>query len=301
MNTNRLVSVIMPVYNGASFVEEAIESILAQTYRHFELIIINDNSTDNTPNILQAFKQKYPETIKVVNLRSRHGAFGAANAGIKYAKGAYLAIMDSDDKSHPKRLEKQVAYLKKHPEVIVLGSHTDLIDKNGNTIGKKNFAQEHEAIYYDFFVVHPMVHPSCIIRRSMLPRYDKLYHNQYGINDDYFTFFTLLNYGKFANIPETLFYYRIHLDNSSLQNLKQKFFNTVRIRIRATKDFKYKPGVINIMKLCVQIGIVSIIPESLLLKLYLVTKGILSVQDLFPQFLKVNVPFLRRKRLVLSQ
>lgn len=290
------VSVLMPVYNGEKYIGEAIQSILDQTYQNFELIVINDNSTDNTAKVIKSYQKQYPHKVKMISLRLQHGAFGAANLALKQAKGEFIMAMDSDDISHPDRMAKQVAFLLTHKEVIVVGSHSDLIDQDGRYIGKKNFPKDHQELYNMYFEVHPMVHPSCMFRRSLLPNYNKIYQDEYGVSDDYFTLFTLLNYGKFANIPETLFYYRIHLKNSSLQKLKSKLFVSVKIRLRAVKDFGYKPTFKGITKFVSQLMAISLMPEWMIYKLYFVSKGIISFREAFLALpFKIDFEFLKLK------
>lgn len=284
----------MPIFNGSLFVAEAINSILYQTYQNFELIVVNDNSKDNTLDILKRYQKTNSQKIKIISLKKRHGAFGAANKGIKQAKGEFLAVMDADDISHPQRLEKEVAYLLQHKNVIVVGGHARIINNQGDVIGKKIFPSNHKAIYEKFFEVHPMVHPSCMIRRSLLPKRDRLYADTFGVNDDYYTFFTLLRFGEFANIKDYLLDYRIHLGNSSLQNLKQKFFNTLRIRLVAIKNLGYKPTYTGIIKVFLQIMLVSFIPETALLHLYLFIKGIHAPARQF------NLAFVKVKKLYAS-
>lgn len=275
-----LISVIMPVYNGELFVAEAIESILNQTYQHFEFIIINDCSSDQTPAILNHYHKQFPKKIRIIHLEKRLGAYGAINFALKNIQGKFIALMDSDDVSYPHRLEKQVAYLKLHPQVIVLGTQAKIIDKNGNVTGKKVFCQSNQGIYRQFMTVHPLVHPSCMIKRSLLPDRKNLYFNQFGTTDDYYTFFNLLQYGQFANLPEFLLDYRIHFKNSSLQHLKAKFFTSIKIRFLAIRDFHYQPTLSGIIKSILQIMIIALIPESILLNLYLLVKGMKR----FPQF-----------------
>ena len=275
-----LVSVIMPVYNAGDFLVPAIESILKQTYQKFELIIVNDHSTDATYQILRSYQKQFPKKIKVINLTKRHGAYGAANIGILQARGDFIAPMDSDDISHPQRLKKQVKCLLSNPQVIVVGTQANVIDKNNHIIGQKTFPTRHQEIYKKFLEVHPIVHPSCMIRRNLLPQKNKLYEDKFGVNDDYFTFFTLFKYGKFANLPEYLLDYRIHLGNSSLQNIKQKFFNTIKIRFIAIRSLGYKPTLGGLVKMLGQIVFVAPLPESLLLISYLLIKEVYSPQEI---------------------
>ena len=295
-----LVSVIMPIYNGSKYMAEAIDSILNQTYKKFEFIIVNDNSTDSTLEILKTYKKRYPQ-IRIISLNSQHGPFGAINLAMKYAKGEFIAPMDSDDISHPKRLEKEVQFLLNNKDVIVVGAHARIINSEGDVVGKKMFATKHDDIYRQFFEIHPIVHPSSMIRRSLLPKKNAIYYNKFGINDDYFTFFNFLTYGKFANIGEFLFDYRIHLKNNSLQKLKGKFLNTVKIRLIALTKLGYKPTVGGLIKFSGQIITVTLLPESWLFTLFLISKGIYSPQNKLVKLMqKINFSFVKTKASSLS-
>lgn len=276
-----MVSVLMPVHNGERFMRPAIDSILEQTYENFELIIVDDCSNDGTWNIISSYKKNFPDKIKAMRLDHRHGAFGATNIAFKKAKGEFIAPMDSDDVAHKDRLQKEVTFLLAHPDVIVVGSQAYLINADGEKIGEKVFPLTHEGIYKKFFEVHPIVHPSCMMRRSLLPNENHIYRIKYGVNDDYYTFFTFLSYGKFANLPEFLLKYRIHGNNSSLQQLKNKFFQTVRIRVTAVFYFNYRPHWISVTKFLAQIVAVSLMPERMIYMVYYAMKGILKPQEIF--------------------
>ncbi len=299
--TAPLVSLIMPVYNGSLFIEQAIESILNQTYQNFELIIINDFSTDDTPTIVGKYPKLYPKKVKVLHLKKNHGAYEAINKGFRQAKGEFIALMDSDDISHSKRLEKQVEFLLKNKKVIVVGTQARVINQNGKVIGEKSFPTSHKEIYKNFIEVFPLVHPSCMIRRSLLPQKNKLYKNKFGVNDDYFTFFSLLNHGKFRNLPEYFLDYRIHGGNSSLINLKEKFYNTLRIRLLAIAKLNYQPSLTGLTKFFFQIILVALLPESILIKVYLLAKGIedpLEPRNAFTN--KFNLVFGKAKNISFS-
>ncbi len=271
-----LVSVVMPIYNGSFFADQAIESILKQTYKNFEFLIIDDGSTDGSWNIIKSYKKRYSKKIKIYRLKKNRGAFGAVNSILRQAQGEFIAPMDSDDISNKKRLEKQIKFMVENPEVIVLGTQALVIDKNGEMIGKKTYPCDNKRIYKEFAIVHPIVHPSCMIRRKLLPDKNCLYEDKFGVNDDYYTFFKLFNYGKFANLPEYLLSYRIHGANSSFQNLKEKFFNISKIRIKAWKELNYKPGLEAIFAFMAQFLLVLVIPGSLLNQIYLLMRGMYS-------------------------
>lgn len=276
-----MISVIIPVRNGALYLEEAIESILAQIYHQWELVLIDDASTDETRQIIEKYKKTYSKGIKTIQLKNNRGAYGAANLAMKIAEGEFIAIMDGDDRSHPDRFEKQVRFLLAHPHIIVVGAQAKIVDSEGTVIGEKVFPLSHDKIYAKYMEVHPMVHPTCMIRRSLLPDWNRLYEDKHGVNDDYYTFFTLFRYGKFANLPDFLLDYRIHLKNSSLINMKLKFWNTVLIRLKAVVLHGYRPSIIPTVKFLFQILILSLMTEKMVFYSYLVTKKLYAPSDLF--------------------
>lgn len=300
MNQKPLVSIIMPVYNGAFFLVEAIESIMSQTFQDFEFIMVNDGSTDKTGKIIEYYKNLYPDKIRYFNIDNRGGAFAAINLVVKETRGEFIALMDSDDISMPERLEKQVAFLRDNLEIIILGTQANIIDKNGELIGKKRLPITNREIKKEFAFSHPMVHPSCLIRKSLLPYQTHIYENKFGVNDDYYTFFKLLNYGQFANLPEILYNYRIHNDNSSLKNLKKTLINTIKIRILAWRRCGYQLPALLFILMPLQFIIFSIIPNKFVLTLYFLFRGIYSISDLYSIFLqKIRNFFLRPVYLLL--
>jgi len=133
------VSVVIPVFNGERFIQDAIESILAQTFRDFEIIVVDDGSTDNTRQIVEAFGSKV--TYKYQPNAQTGTACPAYNAGISLASGEYLAFLDHDDRWCPHKLATQVAILDRHPDVGLTYGELDDIDEHGNLIKKKAWAQ----------------------------------------------------------------------------------------------------------------------------------------------------------------
>lgn len=266
----------MPVYNAEKFVAEAIESILAQTYRDFELIIVDDASTDGSWNIVRKYKKRYPGRVRAVRMRRNINCGGdaCANRAFRLARGEYIARMDADDIAHPDRLAKQVVYMRRHTDVILLGTQAYVIDAQGHITGEKTEPTTHEDIRAHYFVYHPMIHPSVMIRRSLLPKKHWLYRIKYNANNDLLTFFELLNYGKFANLGQKLLYYRIHGHNDSLTNPREKFFNTIKIRLHAWRYFGYTPSVSGVLTNIAQLGAVLVLPGSVIKKLYMLWRGV---------------------------
>ena len=130
MHTSSLISVVMPVYNVAPYVGEAIRSVLAQTHEHFELIIVDDGGTDGSMEIVRGFAD---ERIRIISQLNR-GLAGARNTGIAYARGPYIALLDSDDRWHPDKLTLHAIHLRKNPHIDVSYSGSRLIDADGGPV-----------------------------------------------------------------------------------------------------------------------------------------------------------------------
>jgi len=130
-----LVSVIMPAFNAELFIADAIESIISQTYRNWELIAVDDGSTDATKQIIRNLANKNNK-IKPIYLRKNHGESAAANIGFSKTKDQYIARIDADDIAHPERLTKQVKFLQNHPDYVLVGSQADIIDEYNQIIGE---------------------------------------------------------------------------------------------------------------------------------------------------------------------
>jgi glycosyltransferase involved in cell wall biosynthesis len=196
-NNKPFVSVIMPVYNAGEYLAQSIESILAQTYKNFEFIIVDDASTDTSWKIIEWYQKRYPKIIKATHLKHNMNRGGDSCANIAYhqAKGSFIARMDADDIAAPDRLDVQVNYLLDHPDVLLLGSQATVINKAGKVIGFKHVPKIHDEIYESYFVFHPIIHPTVMLRRALLPKRKDLYVIKYSANNDLYTFFDFLKRG----------------------------------------------------------------------------------------------------------
>ena len=271
----------MPVYNAQDFLNEAIGSILSQTYDNFELIIIDDASLDNSWQIIKSFWKVYPKKIKAIKLKKNinKGGDPAANIGFKKVQGEYIARMDADDIAHPQRIEKQVNFLLNNPDIFMVGSQAWVINKQGEVIGEKKLPLTSKDIYDSYCVFHPMIHPTIMFRKSEVKR-KKLYKIKHSANNDLLAFFEFLKTKKFVNLKEKLLYYRVHGKNDSLTFIKDRYFNTLKIRLKAIKDFGYRPTFKAILINFAQFFTVVFIPEKALLLIYMLAKGIISPKEL---------------------
>lgn len=215
-----MISVVMPVYNDERFVGSAIDSILAQSFRDFEFIVINDGSTDGTARVLE--KNTDPR-ILIVN-QSNSGIVQALNLGISIAKGKYISRMDSDDISRNDRFQKQVDFLDNNKEYGMVGSACDILDENGIHIAHFLVPSTDDAIRKSMVWRNPFVHSSIMVRKNILNivgGYDQTFNS---IGHDYEMWWRILNVTKVKNLEEELVT-RTHRTNS-----------TFRIR----KDIHYK-------------------------------------------------------------
>jgi glycosyltransferase involved in cell wall biosynthesis len=283
-----LVSVIMPVHNAGAFLSEAIESILNQTYENFELIIVDDASNDLSSSIIKRYKRKYPTKIYTYTLIHALGQSGdpATDFGISKAKGTYIAKMDADDVAVPERLERQVKFLQKNKDIFLVGSHAEIIDRNGKKLGIKQTPVSHKKIYTSFFLYCNVIHPSIMFRNNFSNNFYKI---KFPYFNEYYTFFKLMSQGKrFANIPEPLLLYRIHGNNDTFSHTREKFKSTLRIRAAFIFECGYIPSILQIGTTLLQSIAVFALPQRIMIALYLLSKGVISIDDIFP------LPILKR-------
>lgn len=215
--TKPRVSVILPAYNAERFIGEAINSILNQTYRDFELIIISDGSTDLTPSIIKQYS-KQDKRIRFFNNRRNRGLVYVLNMGLRKARGEYIARMDADDISMPTRFEKQVAYLDANPDIGILGT---LIEGFG--LVKALGIQKPVVELADFVDNNYVAHPTVMMRRSIVRKYKFRYDPEYKHVEDYELWMRMIKVTKIHNIMEVLLRYRVSGSNvSTINQLEQK-------------------------------------------------------------------------------
>jgi len=298
---NPLVSVIMPVYNASLYIEQAIKSILNQTYSNYELIIVDDHSKDDSRKIISRYRKLYPDRIKVIALKKNlnRGGDACANIAIKKAKGKYIARLDADDIAIPKRLEKQVTYLEKYQDVFALGGQADVINMNGKIIGEKNVPINYEDIYYEYFNIHPIIHSTLTFRNPK--NNSNFYKIKFSANNDYYTLFSLLTKGKkITNLDKKLVKYRIHGKNDTFINIREKLWNTIKIKVEMIIKNSYQPDVRQYFKLVSQVIIALFIPEKIIYFAYLYFKGIKKITNPFRAISlpKINLYPIRKPSLI---
>lgn len=206
------VSVVMGAYNAEKFLKEAIDSILNQTFEDFEFIIVNDGSTDGTQAILDSYHDS--RMIIIIN-EENLGRSGARNKAINISKGEYIAIMDADDISLPKRLEREVNFLDSHNDIAAVGSYFFDINEKGRIAGIVKFLTESDDIKEMLPRGNIIENSTAMLRKSCLEIVGG-YREEFKGAEDYDLFLRLSEYFKLANLKEPLFKRRINLASFSV-------------------------------------------------------------------------------------
>lgn len=221
-----LLSVILPVFNSETFVEEAIRSVLDQTFSDFELIVIDDGSTDKSGEIVLGF-----DDPRIVYLRNEtnQGLVFSLNRGLEIAKGDYIARMDADDICYPERFHRQILSLDQNPSIGLCASKAALIDSFGKRIVKVFFPKINAPIPWEILWHNPIVHPSVMFRKKILNSEREWYRLEEYPAEDYGLWCRLIAHNKMLILDEELLYYRISPDGIFHSNQKVIFEKSILI------------------------------------------------------------------------
>lgn len=228
---NPKISVIMAVYNGMPHLKEAVRSILFQTYKDFEFIIVDDASDDKSFSYLSNLKDK---RIKLIKNSKNLGLANSLNKGLRVAKGKYIARMDADDISLPKRLQEQFKYLTDNPAVDLCGTWAYLIDESGKVIGEKKFPVSDAMIKKKLAIYSPIIHPSFFATRQL---YQKLhgYDSKHEYAEDYEFLMRAKQKYTVANIPQKLIKLRFWPKRRSMAQMKKIDRADFKVKLMAFK------------------------------------------------------------------
>ncbi|MFA0415183.1 glycosyltransferase family 2 protein [Vibrio renipiscarius] len=202
------VSVLMPVYNAQEHLSEAIESILNQTYRNFEFIIINDGSVDSSDEIIKAY-QSNDSRIKYYKNECNLKLIKTLNKGVSLCRGKYILRMDADDIALINRFEKQINYMEAYSHCVVCGTQLSYIDNDGNKVRDITLPTDNSKIMASFLFYNPIAHPSVIMRTSIIKENKLQYDEDYLHAEDYKLWVELSKFGDCANLGGKLLKYRV--------------------------------------------------------------------------------------------
>lgn len=224
MQTNPLISVVMPVHNAAAFLEESIHSILQQSYTNFEFIIIDDASNDQSIQIINRYALQ-DTRIKIINLAHKSGVSLALNQGLNQAQGKYIARMDADDISIPSRISQQVDFMEANPQIDVCGSWAYAFKgsfKNPESLRLCKTPIQHQELLIELHFkegLYFLLHPTVFIRQATLEKFNLRYNPLYSnLLEDRELWYRMSQLCRFANVAEPLVYYRLHPQQTTLVN-----------------------------------------------------------------------------------
>lgn len=238
-STNPLVTVVIPVYNGASFLEDALQSVLKSDYPNFEVLLIDDGSQDKSKELCKKLEKKYSDKVRFHAFPQNRGLGRVLNYALENAKGKYICRINQDDEMTSDRITKQVRFMESHPDVTLLGSWLSVKDENGSTRINK-FLEKDKDIRETWLSLSPVWDAAV-----MYPRKTALevggYDQSYWPADDLHMWYRLGKVGKIANIQEPLTEIKFHVKAASVKHHKKHIHATYKAHMFAHKHIQKAP------------------------------------------------------------
>ena len=264
--TSSFVSVLMPVYNAARYLHEAVESVLTQSHSALELIAIDDASSDGSFEILQAYAQRDPR-VRVFRQPRNLGIVAARNRAFREAspQADLCAILDADDVCEPDRLALQVEFLRAHPDHALVSGHTLIIDEASQIIGVRRYPTDYARICEVITRYNPIAQPAVMLRRSMLPG-DEPYDAAYPRCQDYALWLRLAAEHPIANLDQPVLRYRV----SQTQGKRTALRETLALTLELQRKWLWHPrfrSPLNVAYVAAEHALL-LLPEPLVLALF---------------------------------
>ncbi len=220
------ISVIMPVYNAEKFLDESISSVLNQTFKDLEFIIVHDCSTDDSLNIIKGYLKK-DKRIVLINNNKNFGVATSRSKGLKIAKGKYIIVFDADDVCLKNRLKLQYAFMERNKKIYLCGTSAIVIDEKGKKIGILKKFDDFKKVKDKLLKGNPIIHSS-VMHRSI----EKFpYRKKFSDADEHDVYLRMLSKGKrITNMPDFLMKYRLYASSTSLQKKFDNQFFVDKIR-----------------------------------------------------------------------
>lgn len=261
-----LVSVVMPAYNAQKYIGSAIESILNQTFKKLELIIINDVSTDKTLDIISSFAKK-DSRIKVVSNDTTLNIARSLNKGIGLALSNVIARMDADDIAFSNRLEFQYKLINSSKTIAVVGANVLIIDERGVETATRSYPDSSKELKNCLFKYSPFAHPVVCFKKNLFEEVGQ-YNPKYSPTEDLDLWFRLGRKYEFGSIKEPLLKYRIYEKSSSHRMIKDLEILVFKIRFNAIIKYGYRPNLYDIIYNLFQFITLWFTPAKIRIKMY---------------------------------
>lgn len=216
MKNNPKVSIVIVCFNHARYLKFAVNSIIKQKYKNWELIIVNDNSQDASKEILNKYRSK---KIKIINLKKNIGPYRATSLAFEKVKGKYIAILDADDYSHPKRISSQVQELENHSDIGLTITNYKFIDKNNKFVKRNRFISQKD--FNKIFPCGNLICNSSAMFRAKFIRELEFYNKDFFYMNDYYFYLNIFKISKIKMINKFYTFYRVH-ENQRTNFIKKK-------------------------------------------------------------------------------
>ena len=230
------ISVVIPVHNGAAYLREALESIITQTFQDFELLIMDDGSTDSTSKIIKDFAEK-DHRIKIFH-QQNSGVVKSLNTLIAHSKTSFIARMDADDIAYPKRLKAQYEYMKNHPKTVLLGTYAKIIESKKNWRRNTAFTEDILNRWY-LSIIPPFIHSGVMFSKHAFDQAGGYREDEYPA-EDYGLWVRMKHFGHLNSIPETLMDYHLNDRGISSKNFKKQIAKRDELNFKNLEDLYEK-------------------------------------------------------------
>jgi glycosyltransferase involved in cell wall biosynthesis len=241
----RLVTVLLPVYNGEKYLAKSLDSVLKQSYSELEILLLNDGSTDGSRAIASSYAARDPR-IKIIDFKENAGLIQVLNEGIRVSSGEYLARVDSDDEwIDPNKIKKQVDYLENNPECALTGTNAVVVDTDDDIIGKFEYAESDEDIRKKILIKNQFVHSGVVMRKSAVLQCGA-YNSEDKYAEDYGLWLRLGCKYKFTNLPFAGVKYRKNPKGETSRRNRAQVVNSFKLA------FRYRNCYSNFFRACVK-------------------------------------------------
>jgi glycosyltransferase involved in cell wall biosynthesis len=240
LSTKPKITVLMPAYNAERYIADAIRSVLDQTFSDFELLIVNDGSTDNTVKVISSFKDERIELISQPN----KGVSAALNFGLSHARAVYIARFDADDICHPDRLKIQYDFITAYPEYSIIGTAADYIDADGHYIFTHHPAAHlNEEIQQLKYSVCPFIHSSVLYKKELIT--DSGGYNEHAYTyEDHFLWVNILKNARACNLSKALLKVRLNPESITVdERWHSRKFRTIKYSTLRNRSITEEQGI----------------------------------------------------------
>ena len=258
-----LVSVLTPVYNAEAYLDEMLASLRRQTLTDFEVVLVDDGSSDASGSMLERAAQVDPR-FRLLSLPSNQGIVAALNHGLESCRGTYVARMAADDIAFPDRLERQVGYLEKHPEVVVLSTSLAYIDSDGRSMGKVR----RTALSGSLLRANPLLHPTVMFRRAVLLAAGLRYRAEFAYAEDYYLWLEFSLHGRLGMLDEVTVLYRVSPSALRARRLKEMLRAMLKVQAAAVNRLGLRPRLTDLLAFSAEVGLLAL-PAGGVWQLYL--------------------------------